>query len=378
MDFHRRLRGLQQAMAESGVNLVAYGPGPDFAYLTGLASTWRSLPAEQRSADTVFVPREGTPTVFLTGRDAEASEDTWIADVRISEDPREDCAIVDEILGDLGVGSATVPAGAFVAAPVADALREAAGAEARSASGLTGRLRLIKEPQEIDRLRQIARLTDAAMEAVLPSIAKGASQLDIEAELARQGRLLGASGVSFPPAARFTKAGSMPSEDPFTYPPDKPLEAGTSIAFDFGFVQDGYCSDFGRSFYCGPVPPEVRGAYRALHEGLRETVGGMRAGTRIGDLFGMLETAVDRCGYGEYLRARLPNGVLGHSIGLDVHEAPWISPAAEGVLEANMVFALEPKLWDAGEYYLRVEDMVLVGEERSEFLTGFDRELFEL
>ena len=83
-------------------------------------------------------------------------------------------------------------------------------------------------------------------------------------------------------------------------------------------------------------------------------------------------------GYGDYLRARLPTGILGHSIGIEVHEHPWIGPDCGEVLRTGMVLALEPKLWRAGEYYLRVEDVVLVGAQGSEFLTEFDRTLFQL
>jgi Xaa-Pro aminopeptidase len=149
--------------------------------------------------------------------------------------------------------------------------------------------------------------------------------------------------------------------------------------FDFGFVKDGYCSDFGRSFYFGDAPQEVRKGYEALHQGIVETVDRMHEGSmRICDLFPAVEATLDSLGYGEYLRARLPDGVLGHFIGIEVHEYPWVNPACDQPLRANMVMALEPKVWRAGEYYLRVEDVVLVGRDGTEFLTSFDRELFQL
>jgi Xaa-Pro aminopeptidase len=91
-----------------------------------------------------------------------------------------------------------------------------------------------------------------------------------------------------------------------------------------------------------------------------------------------LEKTLDRLGYGDYLRARLPMRNLGHNIGVEVHEPPWLSPEYDENLCKGMVMALEPKLWHAGEYYLRVEDIVLVGSKKTEFLTGFDRGLFQL
>ena len=144
-------------------------------------------------------------------------------------------------------------------------------------------------------------------------------------------------------------------------------------------MKDGYCSDFGRSLYFGGAPGHIRRAYEALQQSVVETVGRMRDGAmRMCDLFPAVEAALDRLGYGEYLRARLPGRVLGHNIGIDVHEDPWINPHCDRPIRANMVMALEPKLWHSGEYYLRVEDIVLVGEDCAEFLTQFSREVFEL
>ena len=155
--------------------------------------------------------------------------------------------------------------------------------------------------------------------------------------------------------------------------------SGTSTAFDIGFVMDGYCSDFGRSFYFGSANIEVKKGYEALQQSVLETVDNMYEGSmRVCDLFPALENTLDRFGYGNYLRARLPNKNLGHNIGVEVHEPPWLSPEYKETLRSNMVVALEPKLWHAGEYYLRVEDIVLVGKRKTEFLTTFDRQLFQL
>jgi len=157
------------------------------------------------------------------------------------------------------------------------------------------------------------------------------------------------------------------------------LGLGTSIAFDIGFVVDGYCSDFGRSLYFGLASAEVKKGYEALQQSVVETADKMKPGNaQVCDLFPALEKTLDRLGYGDYLRARLPTKNLGHSIGVEVHEPPWLSPDYDEELQSGMVIALEPKLWHKGEYYLRVEDMVLIGSRKAEFLTNFDRELFRL
>ena len=240
-------------------------------------------------------------------------------------------------------------------------------------------LQVIKTKEEIELLRRVARLTDEVFSAVIPGIGEGVTQPDLEAEIRMEAMRRGAQDVSFPPAVIFTKSGSEPSAEAFTYPREQGLAPGTSIAFDIGFVMDGYCSDFGRSLYFGPAPDHIRGAYKALQQAMVDTVAAMRAGAmRVCDLYPAVERTLDRLGYGDYLRARLRDKVLGHSIGRSVHEEPWINPRCELPLQAGMVFAIEPKLWHSGQYYLRVEDMVLVGQDSAEFLTTSDRTTFEL
>ena len=366
MDFQRRLTGLQEQMARHGIAMVVCGPCGDFRYLTGLAD------ADAPAAD-LFVPQEGSP-VLVVGRAAPAA--TWIDDVRTHAAGADLVAL----MRDLGGCDGQIALGDGVSTCVSEALRSAAApARFRDATGLMDHLRMIKEGEEIERLRAVARLTDDVLAAVIPQIREGVTQGELEAEVELQGRRLGASGVSFSPAVIFTKSGSQPSHQPFVYPRDEGLVAGVSIAFDIGFVKDGYCSDFGRSLYFGPADRHVRGAHEALHVGMLETAAEMRDGSmRLCDVFPTFEKVVDRLGYGDFLRARLPNGVLGHNIGVDVHENPWINPDNDQPLRANMVMAVEPKLWHCGEYYLRVEDMVLVGADGSEFLTNFSREVFQL
>ncbi len=253
------------------------------------------------------------------------------------------------------------------------------GAKFRSAEALMDHLRMIKEPAEIELLRKVGKLTDEVMEKIVSGIQNGVTQRDLSLEIEMTGRRMGASDVSFTPTAGFVKTGSEVSDDPFTYPRDEGLVMGCSIAFDVGFVMEGYCSDWGRSFYWGSASDNVKRGYAALQNAVLETVDKMHdGGMRACDVFPSIEQALDREGYGDYLRARLPHGSVGHQIGVEVHEPPWLKPENEHTLKADMVMCLEPKLWHAGEYYLRVEDMVLVKEYGAEFLTNFDRQLFQL
>ena len=99
--------------------------------------------------------------------------------------------------------------------------------------------------------------------------------------------------------------------------------------------------------------------------------------TNIKDIDGMVRAEVTRLGFGEFMTNK-EKGVIGHQIGIDVHEMPWMNKFVDFVLQPGMVFCSEPKMWFPGECYMRVEDMVLVTETGAVSLTEYDREQFEL
>ena len=379
-DFKRRLVGLQEKMEELGLDLVVYGSCQNFQYLTGLLFDWRHGIDLGGQANNIFVPREGEPILTLGEEWSEQAAHTWVREIRTLEGKDNFGRLIRKVISDLELTPKNVGIGDHVwgstIIEIAEAVKKSVFYKAEH---LMDHVRMIKDTGEVGRLRKVAELTDKAVETVTGEIKKGATQQQIQIEVEFEGRRLGASDVSFPATVGFVKSGSEITPNPFTYPKEKGLVPGTSIAFDVGFVLDGYCSDFGRSFYFGPAGKEVKKGYEALQQSVVETVEKMKRGSmRVCDIFPTIEKTLDRLGYGDYLRARLQTKSVGHNIGVEVHEPPWLSPEFDETLQSNMVMALEPKIWHKGEYYLRVEDIVLVGPRKTEFLTNFDRKLFQL
>jgi Xaa-Pro aminopeptidase len=379
-DYKRRLIGLQEKMEEFDLDLVVYGSCQNFQYLTGLLIDWRHWADLGNPANLVFVPRKGEPILTVGDEWAKTTSETWIKDVRTFTGKDRLETLIAKVLKDLDLHGKKIGVGdhiwgsAFI--ELGKALKKA---EFSKAERLMDHVRMIKDPSEIEKLRNVAGLTDKAVAAVVPKIKKGVTQRQLRVELEYEGRRLGASDVSFPPWIGYVKSGSKASSTLVTVPVDEGLKPGASIAFDNGFVLDGYCSDFGRSFYFGPASMEVKKGYEALQHAVVETVDKMKEGNmRVNEVFSAIEKGLDKSGYGNYLRARLPTKSVGHNIGVEVHEPPWLDPNYDQILQSNMVMAVEPKLWHAGEYYLRVEDIVLIGKRKTEFLTNFDRDLFQL
>ncbi|MCX7801012.1 MAG: Xaa-Pro peptidase family protein [Fimbriimonadales bacterium] len=342
-----RQEALRRAVAASGLDALALFPGPLEQWVFG-ASDWRTAADLREDAPLRLASAEGIVPFPGSGQTLPLRK-----------------------LGLAGFPSRTWLANLRRALPEAEWV---------DADGLLDAARSVKEPEEIERLRRAAELTDRCMEAVARNLRPGATMRDVELEIEFQGRRLGASAVSFPPACGFVHPSLGASDQIANAPADWPLQSGTVVFFDVGFVVDGYCSDWGRSVHLGAPPAATRKAYAALCEAMEETVAGIAPGqTRANDVYPALEAALDARGFGDDLRRRLGEArIVGHSIGVEVHERPWLGPSDGRRLEPGMVLAIEPKLWRPGEYYLRLEEMVLVTSRGAEFLTGFPRGLFEL
>jgi len=351
-NYSRRLKGIQAKMEENGLDLAVLGAGPDYQYLTGALVEWRRWRDLTNPADTVFVPAVGEPIILAGMSSAKDARRGWVDEVRVLGMFENPAPAVKDIVKELvdepkkvGVGEYTWGSLTLTVASLCK------GASFRSAEGLLDEVRMIKEPGEIDRLRKAAKLTEDVMSRIVGQMNAGETMRGAGLKIETMGRMIGASDVSFPATAGFCRSGGEPTDEVFNYDQGQGLEPGTSIAFDVGFVLDGYCSDWGRSFYYGEPEEHVEAS---------------------------IELICDREGYGEQLRARLPDGTVGHQIGVEVHEDPWLRPENSHELVDGMVFCVEPKLWHRGEYYLRVEDMVLIRNGGAEFLTNYDRERFKL
>ena len=137
----------------------------------------------------------------------------------------------------------------------------------------------------------------------------------------------------------------------------RPMPEGTSVMFDFGGVVDGYCSDFGRTVYSGEPSAEYVEIYEVMLAAQEAGRAAATPGTLARDVNAACRKPIEDAGLGEHFRHR-----MGHGIGMDVHERPFISPEDETPLEAGMTFTDEPSLIIPGRFSLRIEDIVVCGE----------------
>ncbi len=241
-------------------------------------------------------------------------------------------------------------------------------------------IRRIKDEVEIDRLRKLGKFTDDAVMYVVKHMYEGMSMFECERMIIDYGLTHGMQDLSFAPTCGFKTRNTKNAENIEPFEPERKLVPGTMVAFDIGYMDQGYCSDWGRTVYYGKAPELVKKGYEALQAAECHMVSQIKPGiTRFGDLYDLICDKAEELGYYDYLRFKRDEpGGNGHHIGSEVHEVPFLIPGTELILEPGMVFCSEPKMFFPNEGYMRVEDMILITEDGAEFLTNFPRDLFEI
>lgn len=241
-------------------------------------------------------------------------------------------------------------------------------------------LRRIKDESEIAHMRKLAKFTDDAVMYVCKHLKPGMTMFEAERMIVDYGLMHGMQDLSFSPTCGFKTRNTPNAQNIEPFENERSLVEGTMIAFDIGYMDQGYCSDWGRTVYYGKAPELVKKGYEALQAAQVYMVSKIEPHkTRFGDLYGYICDKCEELGYYDYLRfKREEEGGNGHHIGTETHEMPWLKNDVDLILEPGMIFCSEPKMFFKNEGYMRVEDMILVTQDGAEFLTNFPRDLFEI
>lgn len=231
--------------------------------------------------------------------------------------------------------------------------------------GIVERLRMVKSPLEIEFIRTACRQGDEALQAVLGELHPGMSELELARKLEYCIARVGGEGPAFPTIVAFGARASQPHAVPS---PERELAKGELVLIDFGVVHRGYCSDMTRTLIFGQASARQKEVYATVLEAQRRGIEAMRGG-----ISGRAPDAASR----EYVAARgfpeFQYGV-GHGVGLEVHEQPFMSRKSQETLAPGMVITCEPGIYLPDWGGVRIEDVVLVGESGPDCLTKFPKD----
>jgi Xaa-Pro aminopeptidase len=371
-DHAERRRRLSAVMRDAGVDLLFLGLSSDLEYLSGVE---RGIPFFGQSsyphgwvaggffrpdADPVFVlPR--MVVVF----DLPVRPDGEIVVVDEADDGR---AVFERVARGLDP-AATVAVGDRVWAETTIELGRIFGLDRlRTGSALVNRLRRVKGDEELEAMGRACRTVEAAMDAVTPFVRPGVTVAELREEVEAQLRAAGSLTPSF--ATHIFTGMDADSLDTGAATADAALPDGTAVLFDFGGVVDGYCSDFGRTVVAGEPPPGLRDAHAVMLEAFEAGRAACRPGALAREVDAACRAPIEEAGLGEHFRHR-----MGHGIGLDVHERPFLSPEDETPLEAGMTFTDEPSIIVPGSFGLRIENVVVCAEGGARVLNDYPNDL---
>jgi Xaa-Pro aminopeptidase len=246
------------------------------------------------------------------------------------------------------------------------AQRAGDGVELVAAGGLVEELRLVKDAQELDRIRAAARLADAALTEVLGRGLAGRTERDVALDLEMTMRRAGAESVSFAPIVAAAQHSALPHAEPR----DVEIPAGTLVTIDWGAQLDGYASDCTRTFATGALDPRDAEIYELVLRAQEASLAAVRAGASARDVDAVARDIITAAGHGEHF-----GHGLGHGVGAEVHEGPRLSQRSDSTLAAGQVVTVEPGVYVPGALGVRIEDLVVVTEDGAEVLTGLPKQL---
>ena len=239
-------------------------------------------------------------------------------------------------------------------------------AELVAAKDLVERMRRVKDEQEIELIAAAQKIADEAFEALLAGGLEGRSERDLALTLEHDMRLRGAEGPSFDSIIAGGGHGALPHATPR----DVKIERGQLVVIDWGAKYNGYCSDCTRTVAIGEPGPEAREAYELVLGAQQVGLDEVRAGGNGKEI----DKAVRDIIYGAGHEGHYGHG-LGHGVGLDIHEAPTLSFRSDDTLQAGNVVTVEPGVYLPGKFGIRIEDLVVVGDDGIRILTSIPKGL---
>jgi Xaa-Pro aminopeptidase len=240
------------------------------------------------------------------------------------------------------------------------------GVELVPAAGLVERLRAVKEPAELERVGEAARLADAAFAAVVEPGIAGQTEREVALALEDHMRHSGADEPSFPSIIAAGAHGALPHAEPRR----QPIERGTLVVIDWGAKIDGYCSDCTRTVATGPLGEEAEEVYGLVKRAQQAALEAVRPGPEGHVVDAVARAMIEEAGHGE----RFGHG-LGHGVGLEVHEGPRLSKTGSEPLRAGNVVTVEPGVYIPGSFGVRIEDLVALTDDGTRVFSSITKEL---
>jgi Xaa-Pro aminopeptidase len=354
-----RIARVRARMAEVGIDALLLSVGPDLPYLTG----YEAMPLERLTM--LVLPRTGDIQLVVPRLEAP----------RVTRRP-ELFAIVewDETDDPIAVVAAMIRRSARRVAIgdhtwarfVLDLQRAVPSCVFSRASEIVSPIRMVKDAAEVEALTRAAHAVDAIAHGMRSVPFAGRTELDVHRELVERMLAAGHERANFAIVAAGEHAAS-PHHEPSAA---RVIAPGDLVLCDFGGTMDGYCSDITRMFHVGEIPAEIGDVYSVLVEAQEAGVRAARVGTACEEVDAASRAVIAAAGFGEFFVHR-----VGHGIGTEAHEDPYLVAGNDRELEAGHAFSVEPGIYFPGRFGMRLEDIVVATADGPERLNVAPRDI---
>ncbi len=360
--YQQRIEQITRMLDEQSLLGMLLFPSPNMYYLTG----FQSHPGERLFL--VVIPAEGTP-FFIAPQmfGAHIKGESWIEEIILWGDDDDPYEVLLNVLTEKGLTK-----GAFAvddtmwAVQLLNMMNILPEAKFVQLGDLMSTLRLRKSADEIAKILDSGKIVDEIV-GVIHQVAKpGMSEMEIVAIMEQEMKKRGASGPSFPTIVATGPNAALPHHSTG----ERRIQEGEFLLMDFGALYKGYCSDTTRTLCLGQPSEKMRQVHNIVREAQEIGVQIVRPGIKACEVDQAVRQYIANKGYGEYYTHR-----TGHGLGLEVHEEPFITGVSESILEAGMVFSIEPGIYIEGEFGVRIEDIVVVTDNGCQRVNNSPHEL---
>lgn len=361
MNHAARLRALRAAMSANQIEALLVTHLPDVRWLCGFTGSNAALAVTASKA-----------VMFTDGRyTTQAKQETRGVRVVISAKSalKDACALLETSAKHAFFDPDHTTLAAL------DAMRSALSGKIRRSffsplkTALLSDLRMVKDADELRLMQQAAALGDQLFLSILPHIAPGVSETEIAAHLEFAARRAGADGMSFETIV----ASGHRSALPHGHATETRVPRNGFITLDFGVILKGYCSDMTRTVCVGKLTNQERAAYEAVLESQQAGVAAVKHGATCAEVDEAARAVLRKAGLARYFTHS-----TGHGVGLEIHESPRLAAGQSLALKPGMVVTIEPGVYLAGKFGIRIEDMVAVTQRGNRLLTNSTKTLIEL
>lgn len=366
-EFHARLLQAQSLMAQlnPGFDAILVGPGTSLYYFTSV-HWWLS---ERLLA--LLIPRTGQPILVCPAFEEARLREllAYPAEIRVWQEHENPSQLLAASLADRGLRTGRIGVEERIPFAFFDHFRAAApGYELVSGDPVTIGCRAVKSAHELELMRLACEATCSVYKVVFENLKEGMTQKDVSnlAEICYgKMQLRGEAMVLFGPSAALPHGSKEP----------RSLKEGDVVLLDDGCTVEGYCSDVTRTAVFGKPTEKLQRAFEAVRKAQDAALDAARAGKLSGSVDAAARNAITAASYGPGYKFFTHR--LGHGIGLDVHEHPYLVRGSTTILQPGMTFSNEPGIYVPGEFGIRCEDdMVIAPEGPAQLLTpGFQHSL---